>query len=247
MLQIAQQAFLASGIDFYLVGAVARDAHLSRNPGLAPLRKTKDVDIAINVGTEQDFYRVKQALIDTGHFTAHDTEAIKLYFRQAIEIDLLPFGGIENEERETRIEHPKLFVMDMPGFTELYPYAQAMEINNVQGLKVVPIEGLVLLKLFAHADNPARTKDVYDIEHIIKAYFELNADVVYEEHMDVMDLYDTDNPIYLELVSARVIGRRIYQILSARPLLTRISAILGKRPTQQWGAMLSGIHDLSIS
>lgn len=33
-------------IDFYLVGAVARDIHLSTNPTWTPKRKTKDVDIA---------------------------------------------------------------------------------------------------------------------------------------------------------------------------------------------------------
>src|SRR3954471_15750947 len=86
-------------IDFYLVGAVARDIHLSSNPAWAPKRKTNDVDIAVMIADEGQFYDIKNALIQTGNFTAHETETIKLFYKQAIEIDLMPFGEIENESR----------------------------------------------------------------------------------------------------------------------------------------------------
>lgn len=37
------------GIDFYLVGAIARDIHLSANEELLSKRRTKDVDLAITI------------------------------------------------------------------------------------------------------------------------------------------------------------------------------------------------------
>jgi predicted nucleotidyltransferase len=79
-------------IDFYLVGAVARDIRLSSNPAWTPKRKTNDVDIAVMIADEGQFYDIKNALIQTGHFSAHETEAVKLFYKQAIEIDLMPFG-----------------------------------------------------------------------------------------------------------------------------------------------------------
>jgi predicted nucleotidyltransferase len=78
-------------IDFFLVGAAARDIRLSADPGYTPKRATKDVDIAIMLASEKQFYQVKEALLATGDFTAHDELAIKLYYKQGVEIDLLPF------------------------------------------------------------------------------------------------------------------------------------------------------------
>lgn len=55
------------GIDFYIVGAVARDIQLSINPAFSAGRKTKDVDVAILVADEDQFYTVKQGLLATGY------------------------------------------------------------------------------------------------------------------------------------------------------------------------------------
>jgi predicted nucleotidyltransferase len=47
------------------------------------------------IADEGQFYTIKDALLQTGAFTAHETEAIKLCYKHAIEIDLMPFGDIE--------------------------------------------------------------------------------------------------------------------------------------------------------
>lgn len=147
MLAAFERVLKKLNIDFYLVGALARDIGLSVNPRLASKRKTNDVDIAIFVASEQQFCQVKQALIATGEFAAHETESIKLFYMGAIELDLLPFGDIENKERETRLKQPRLFVMDVPGFREVFPDAEQYKLNDEVTLKVCPLEGIVLLKL----------------------------------------------------------------------------------------------------
>jgi|GEM_PF-6110842 len=48
------------GIDFFLVGALARDLRLYENSSLASKRMTKDVDIAILLASEDQFYEVKE-------------------------------------------------------------------------------------------------------------------------------------------------------------------------------------------
>ena len=200
--------------DFYLVGAVARDIRLSGDPAFAAKRRTKDVDIALLIADEEKFYQVKAALLDTGNFTAHATEAVKLFYKEAIEVDLLPFGEIENEIRETRLEKPRLFVLDVPGFMEIFPHAEIVQLNEHLSLKVCPLEGLVLLKLIANDDNPSRTKDITDIEHILVVYFDICSVAIFDTDEDAADLYATDVANYIYLVSARVIGRKIAGMLA---------------------------------
>jgi predicted nucleotidyltransferase len=69
-----QQVLIQFDIDLYLVGAVARDIHLSSNPAWTPKRKTNDVDIAVMIADEGQFYDIKNVLIQKGNFTAHGYE-----------------------------------------------------------------------------------------------------------------------------------------------------------------------------
>ena len=232
------------GIDFYIVGAVARDIQLSVDPALAPHRKTKDVDIAIMIADEKQYYEVKRELLATEGFTAHETKAIKFFYKQSIELDLLPFGDIENEDRETRIHKPRLFVMDMPGFLEVLPVAKEIELVEGTNLKVCSLEGLVLLKLIAYSDDSQRTKDLTDIDHIISVYFDLDPDLIYDNYMDLLDQYDPNNPIYLQLISARIIGIKIGHLLKdSLPLNERVLNIINKRPLETWQAMATGVEN----
>lgn len=180
----------------------------------------------------------------TGDFVAHEREAIKLLYRQAIEVDLLPFGEIENLDRETRIEKSRPFIMDVPGFREVLPAAEQVTIEGLT-IRVCSLEGIVLLKIIANADNPSRTKDITDIEHIVNVYFELNDARIYEEFNDVFELYDAEEVDYLQLVSARVIGRIMGRLLSdSLALRQRMLDILQPKSSgRYWPAMFRGITE----
>jgi predicted nucleotidyltransferase len=244
MLLVIEKVFKSLDINFYVVGAIARDLQLAKRPQSVSLRKTNDVDLAIMVGTEEDFYIIKETLLNTGYFKGHSSEPIKLFYKEAIELDLLPFGGIQNTEYETTLHKPKLFVMDMPGFKEALQHTDEIIIDEKLKLKVCSLEGLVILKLFAFANKPDRTKDIIDIDHIISAYFELCSDDIYDSYMDVMEMYDTVNPHYLSLISAHVIGRKIKVILSSDTwLINRLADALAKRPTPDWAALLRGLAE----
>jgi predicted nucleotidyltransferase len=156
MLNAFGQVLSQLEIDFFLVGALARDIRLSVDPAFASKRVTKDVDIAILLASEEQFYQVKDALLATGDFTAHERETIKLFYKQAVEVDLLPFGEIENHTRETRIEKPRPFILDVPGFKEVMPDAEQLTVEGLS-IRVCSLEGIVLLKIIANANNPSRT------------------------------------------------------------------------------------------
>lgn len=243
MLKDLQSVFADFEIDYYLVGAVARDIQLSADTGAEALRKTNDVDLAITINDQGQYNELKKALVATGHFTTHPTEAIKLFYRNGIEVDLLPFGDIEAQNRNVMLTDPT-FVLNMPGFREIYPFVDDVRVGEDFDTKVCTMEGLILLKLISNDDRPERTKDITDIEHIIRVYFDLYSGNIYEEEFDTMDLYDTAEGDYLQLVCCRVIGRKLKELLNGSELLReRIEQILEKRPTTWWQAMRDGLHD----
>jgi predicted nucleotidyltransferase len=193
MLKTMENIFWEFEVDFFLVGALARDIQLSSDQNFAAKRRTNDVDIAILINSEEKFYAIKDALINTGNFEQAVKE-IKLIYKGALELDLLPFGEIENEERELQLSKHTLMVMDMRGFKEVHPFVETLKIAEGLYLDVCTLEGLVMLKLIANDDNPGRTKDISDIEHVLEIYFDINNNEIYTEYMDVMDLYDTSIP-----------------------------------------------------
>lgn len=145
MLKQVESVFQQHNVDFYLVGALARDIQLATKPGYGADRATEDVDLAILLASEEQFYQVKETLLSSGSFEAHPTEPIKLFYQKAIEVDLLPFGTIENDQRETHINKPKVFIIDMPGFQEAHASVTTVSIDGIN-INVCSLEGIVLLK-----------------------------------------------------------------------------------------------------
>jgi predicted nucleotidyltransferase len=84
----------------------------------------------------------------------------------------------------------------------------------------------VLLKLIAFDDRPEhRTKDVRDIANIINHFIDLQADLIYGNHVDIFE--DEKDQRTVQDISAIVIGREIKQICSSNnSLLERIQNIL---------------------
>jgi len=230
------------GMDYFLVGAIARDIQLSARPEFAAKRKTNDVDIAVLIDDEASFDILITALCAGGEFEPLNKNSLKLMYRNSIELDILPFGAIEDDNRMLGLNIDVL--LSMEGFREVWPFVQAHRLQDGTAFSVCPLEGLVLLKLLANDENPSRTKDISDIEHIISVYFELNADDVYENYMDIMNSYETDRLNYLALVAARIIGRKINLLIAGTPgSKNNLLRILAKRPNEISQAMLDGLND----
>lgn len=231
-------------VDFYIVGAIARDFHLSAKDWAVSIRKTDDVDLAIMLNDAGQFNKIKETLIASGNFTPDKTEHIKLYYKEAIEVDLIPFGKIESTNGYVYLQSPNLFTLNMPGFKEIYPFVQEVSFGESLSVKVCSVEGIVILKLIAHRDRPDRTKDITDIEHIIAVYFELSDEDIYEDHFDVMELYPTERGDYLQMVSARVIGRKMQIILKESDELRKTMITILEKRFEDWAtAIHAGMKD----
>lgn len=87
------------GIDYFVVGAFARDIELlSRGYDASPSRKTKDIDLAVMVGSTKEYESLKKAIVELSEFKASEDEPYRVLFRNAYEVDFLPFGGIVDEK-----------------------------------------------------------------------------------------------------------------------------------------------------
>ncbi len=241
MLHEMENVFNKFGVEYYLVGAFARDVQFQTKNPESFIRKTNDIDLAISISNENEYNAIIDALVATSSFTRDEKEIIKLHYKLGIEVDLIPFGEIEEHNREIKLKKPKAFTLEMPGFAETFPFKETIKLGDLV-LNTCPIDGLVMLKLISWNDKHL-SKDLDDIEKIIKAYFDWNADEIYANYFDVMEKYDPNEPyLYLPKVSAHIIGRKMKRLLEKSPeLKTRVIAILSKRQDELWDALKKGL------
>lgn len=205
-----EETFAATGTDYYIIGALARNVWYSR--GNKTFRQTKDIDLAILVGSQEDYNAVKKYLSEKKGFTATKNNLFVMFTPVGVQVDILPFGEIEITDAVTIAGLPNIKVN---GFMEVYQSGTAeVKLQTGHQFKVATLPAIVLLKLIAFDDRPEmRSKDARDIANIITHYFELQADFIYREHVDLF----TEEESYrtLEQIAAIVIGREIGKIVAS--------------------------------
>jgi predicted nucleotidyltransferase len=247
MLHEMETVFKKFDIEYYLAGAFARDVQFQTKNSEIFIRKTDDIDLAVCISHEEKYNEVMEALVATGSFTRDEKEIIKLHYRLGKEVDLIPFGEIENAERVVHLTKPKAFTLQMPGFAEAFPFIEVIKSGDLI-LNTCPVEGLVMLKLISWDDRPHRTHDLNDIDNIVDAYFDWNSDEIYSDQFDIMEIYDTsDSHFYLPKVSAHIIGRKMKPMLANSPdLLSRVLSILEKKENPRWTALQNGLKEVKL-
>ncbi len=217
-------------VSYFVVGAFARDVEFfAKGHTGPPSRKTKDLDLAVMVADEKEFNRIKSVLLSLDGFTAHALEPYRLLFKESYELDLLPFGKIEDEKGDVYLKAKRTIVLNMPGFSEAHLAVETVKTDQGFELKVSSLPGVVLLKLIAWDDRPAeRSKDIQDIEYIFRNLYLLEVEEIVANDSDLLDLLEGEEN-YSECVSARYIGRKIgVMIRETETLLNRVRRILLK-------------------
>jgi predicted nucleotidyltransferase len=219
-----EQAFKAIGIDFYIIGAIARDVWYAK--GNKSFRRTKDVDFAVMVGSQEEYLALRKYLKE--HYNFQDTKqnAFVMFAPGNILVDILPFGEIEINDA-IDFKGQGLTSIKVNGFSEVYQSGTTtIELLTGHNFKIATLPSIVLLKLIAFDDRPEhRTKDARDIANIIDHFFDLQADLIYETHVDLFE--DENDQRTLQDISAIVIGREIKQICAGNnSLLERVQNIL---------------------
>src|ERR1700693_3182708 len=89
-----------TGHDFLVFGATARDLVLEGVYGIKATRKTRDVDLALALRNWDEYDAVRKALVASGRFTQAARIPHRLYFGATLEVDIVPFGGVESPPGE---------------------------------------------------------------------------------------------------------------------------------------------------
>jgi predicted nucleotidyltransferase len=228
-----QRGFDYFGIDFYIVGAVARDIWLSQVHEEPIRRMTKDLDLAVLVNDTAQYEALLGWLTEKESFARTAHSAFCLLYQPASEansvtVDLMPFGSIADEAGDVHFSGRGMERISTVGYKAVLSGAATMTTPAGQQWQVVTLPGLVALKLIAWQDRPEkRGKDALDVRSLLQRYFDLEQEAIYTSHHDLFDESDAVDPgLFLQLVATRVLGRQLQALLTGEPVRTRLLALL---------------------
>lgn len=211
------KAMKGFGVDFYLIGARARDLWLAAK-NMAPQRATLDYDFAVSIQNLDQYKKLLEYLEKTGDFINDNNIPQRIYTadRKYI-IDLLPFGEIENAWYVTFDDKDKTRIATL-GLLEVYGKSFPFSFEGNIEILTASLAGIVILKLIAWIDRTdVRGKDMKDISFIIENYFDLQDDLIYEKHNR---FFEGDREI--DQIAALALGSEMKEILVASEMLNKV-------------------------
>ncbi|MCS0609394.1 nucleotidyl transferase AbiEii/AbiGii toxin family protein [Massilia solisilvae] len=191
-------------LDFFVIGAAARDALLWHVHGIERTRATKDVDFAVGVADWNAFSQLKQALLATGDFEPGNQDHRLVYKKSLIyPLDLVPFDGVE---QNGEIAWPPAgdFVMNVAGYKDAFESSLLVEVEPGFSVRVASIPAIAILKILAWNDKPSNDKHATDILYLMRNYHQAGQqDRFYTDGLDLMETAGYD----VELAGAGLLAR----------------------------------------
>lgn len=226
---VAEQVFAGLGIDFYILGALARDSWYAKEN--LDSRTTRDVDFALYVSSQDQYDNLFAKLIKEHGFSEIKEVPFRLQTPFGFTIDLIPFGDFSIDDAVFPDEHRDRPVF-VNAFEEVFKHATApVEVEeDTLKFRVATLPAILLLKLIAYDDRPEnRTQDPLDIADIILNYVEIEKEMIWEKHHDLFD-----EGTGLDEIATVVIGREIKDILYDNKVLrNRVLQILSLKERTQ--------------
>ncbi|MDA3932916.1 MAG: nucleotidyl transferase AbiEii/AbiGii toxin family protein [Gammaproteobacteria bacterium] len=186
---------LTKGLPYFLAGATARDLLLEVAHNINPGRNTRDVDLAVWVKDWPTFESLRSALIESGQFSPKGATLHKLSFNEVYELDLIPFGAIEQADRTIAWPPDGSVVMSVFGFQEVFKHTLLMQLPAGQSMRVISLPALVVLKLLAWQERRRYRPgtDAHDIAIILRKYLDAgNLERLYDEAPQIVDAPNFD-------------------------------------------------------
>lgn len=179
-----------------VVGALARQEVFDRRFEGAAYRATRDIDAAIRVDDWDQFENVVRALRAAGFARASD---YRLRYRNGVEIDLLPFGGVvdadgllDRRSGDRRISAEGIATADA--------HSETSDPFGVE-VRVASLPSLILLKIYAFRDRAPRgiRKDLDDLVYIFENASDALHERIYGELGEIVSEqdYDENGPFLL--------------------------------------------------
>jgi predicted nucleotidyltransferase len=177
--------------------------------GIESRRATHDVDFAVALADWDSFNFLRNALLDSGDFAPAENRAHLMYYRpgehgKAFPLDLIPFGGLEEEAHQIAWPPDMSVVMNVTGYAEALASALEVDVGNGLVVPVVSIPALAVLKLLAWNDRGLQdNKDAEDLFFLLQHYHEAgNHDRLYGDAFTLLETCEFD----LETAGAALLG-----------------------------------------
>ena len=232
-------------VDFFLMGAAARDVMLRHGHNIEPGRQTRDVDFAVMVPDWASFETLRVALIKGGDFLERPGPAThRLRHQSGLPLDIVPFGGIERADRTIAWPPDQSTVFDCFGAREAFNAAVAVLLPQAVAVRVASIPALALLKVTAWQDrkltHPGRDAD--DLLLYLRSYMDCgNIDRAACDHGDLFTAEDYDH----EAAGAQLLGRDMALLLD-KPAIERVLGILLPQADAQGPLLLASQSGLNL-
>jgi predicted nucleotidyltransferase len=153
-------------------------------------------------------------LVEQAGFTVHAHAHQRLIYptTPAVIVDLIPFGGVEREDRTIAWPPEEDFVMRVAGFSDGMKSSVPVRIADDLVVRVVSLPALLVLKLFAWLDRKHEKRDAPDIHTLLKDYGDAgNEDRLYGEALNILEAEGYD----VEIAGARLLGGDAAAVVSA--------------------------------
>lgn len=198
-------------IDFFMVGAKARDFVFELGYGIASTRRTEDMDLGIQVANWDQYKILIEALVSETGFKSDNRQNQRLRYKQNQIVDLMPFGSIAGETATITWPPDHEFEMNMMGFEEAFQHAQVMRLSNNPTLEVkfASPSGLTLLKIISWktGGEDRKQRDAEDLKFLMNHYHQCeNQDRIFDE--GIMEQYDYQD----FLAGSHLLGRDVSEI-----------------------------------
>ena len=205
--------FSSIGMDFYIIGATARDIIFNVIHNHNPERKTFDLDIAIAIPNWEAFDKIADDLCSIEGFAKCPKQKQRFIYNDAYELDIVPFGNVARSDSKIYWPPEESHCMNVKGFEEITQDTLSLEIDGEITVKVASLPGIFLLKLIAWVDRGYKTnKDAEDLSLIIANYLPIHQEDLPEQHYDIYD--DEDYSEYT--AGAVILGRDLAGMLRGR-------------------------------
>lgn len=219
ILRAVTEETASEGIDYMLVGATARDILLTNVFGILAPRATKDMDFAVAVNDWGQFEALRSRLSARPGFKEGREQQRLIYSgiddNDYYPLDLVPFGGVSNENSEIAWPPDMAIIMNIAGYDEALTTAVSVKFADDLEGKIISLAGLAMLKIFAWSDRGIENpKDAHDLLFLMENYVDAgNIDRAYDEGAMERCNYEQ------ELAGPYLLGTDIQRIANAETLV----------------------------
>ncbi len=208
LMNALEKGLFRYGIDFYLIGTIMPESVDSQCLSEEVIEK---IDFVIFINDKNAYANLISYLINKEGFYFQENRGFTLCWKNGKRVNLIPFDEIDAKPYSSVIYYLGRFSMNISEVKKATDVDPSNKLHVVScGFKFCELSEIILFKLLAFQDNPKTGRDyIGDISKILKCFFEMYANLIYEKHTNLFTGSDA-NPIW---ISARVIGRDLAKLI----------------------------------